>query len=108
MHDVPLTYIGYLIVDTEITKNYGVSVGMLVGAVHRLFEVRKINEKLECHYSMKDMAESTGMSYRQVRDAAKRAKEAGLIDFRFGYRPGTTVKTTYWELLWEGYNDLQS
>ena len=90
--------LGYLIINLEITKNYGMSVGMLVGGVHRLFEVRKVNEKLECYYSMKEMAESIGLGYRQLRDAAKKAKEAGLIDFHFGYKPGTTEKTTYWSL----------
>ena len=102
------TMFGYLIIDPEITRNYGMSVGMLIGGVHRLFEVRKVNEKLECYYNMKEMAEATGLGYRQLREAAKKAKEAGLIDFRFGYKPNTTEKTTYWKLLWEGYNDLQS
>lgn len=90
--------LGYLIINLEITKNYGMSVGMLVGGVHRLFEVRKVNEKLECYYSMKEMAEATGLGYRQLRDAAKKAKEAGLLDYRYGYKPGTTEKTTYWSL----------
>ena len=102
------TMLGYLVIDLEIARNYGVSVGMLVGAVHRLFEVRKVNKKLECYLSMKDMVKATGMSYRTVREAAKKAQGAGLIDFRFGYKPSTTEKTTYWKLLWEGYNDLQS
>ena len=98
------TMLGYLIIDLEMTRNYGLPVGVLVGAVHRLFEVRKVNKKSECYYSMKDMAEATGMSYRQVREAAKKAKDAGLVDYRQGYKPSTTVKTTYWKLLWEGYN----
>lgn len=100
--------LGDLIIDLEITKNYGMSVGFLIGGVYKLFQVREANEKSECYYSMKDMTKATGMSYRQVREAAKKAKEAGLIDFRFGYKPNTTEKTTYWKLLWEGYNELQS
>lgn len=98
--------IGDLLVDLEIVRNYGMSVGFLMGGVYRLFQVRKANENSECYYSMKEMAEVTGMGYRQLRDAAKKAKEAGLVDYRSGYKPGTTEKTTYWELLWEGYNEL--
>ena len=92
------TMLDDLIINLEITRDYGIPVGMLVGGVRRLFEVRKVNKKLECYYSMKDMAEATGMSYRQVREAAKKAKEAGLIDYRYSYKPGTTEKTTYWSL----------
>ena len=73
-----------------------------------MVEIGKANNQSEYYFSMKDMAESTGMSYATVRKYAKMAKDAGLIDFHFGYRPNTTTKTTYWELLWEGYNDLQS
>ena len=90
--------LGYLIIDLEIAKDYGISVGMLVGGVVRLFEIHNAGMSSECYYSMKEMAEATGMSYRQVRDAAKKAKEAGLIDYHYSYKPGTTVKTTYWSL----------
>lgn len=90
--------LGYLIIDLEITKNYGIPVGMLVGGVVRLFEIHNADISSECYYSMKEMAKAIGMSYRQVRDAAKKAKEAGLIDYRYSYKPGTTVKTTYWSL----------
>ena len=98
--------LGDLVIDLELVKEHGMAVAFLVGGVHRLFEIRKVNKKFECYYSMKDMAKATGMSYRQVREAAKKAKDAGLIDFHFGYQPNTTTKTTYWKLLWEGYNDL--
>lgn len=98
MHDVPLTYIGDLIVDLEIIRKYGVSVGVLMGGVHCLFAARKANEKFECYYSMKEMAKFIGLGYRQLRDAAQKAKEAGLLDYRQGYKPGTTEKTTYWSL----------
>lgn len=90
--------IGDLLIDLEIVRNYGMSVGFLMGGVYRLFQVRKANENSECYCSMKDMAKATALSYRQVRDAAKKAKEAGLLDYRYGYKPGTTEKTTYWSL----------
>lgn len=99
---------GDLIIDLEVSKGHGMAVAFLVGGVYRLVEIGRANNQSEYYLSMKDMAEATGMSYRQVRETAKKAKDAGLIDFHFGYRPSTTVKTTYWELLWEGYNDLQS
>lgn len=100
--------LGDLIIDLEVSREHGPRVAVLVGAVYRLIEIGRANNQSEYHLSMKDMAEATGMSYATVRKYAKKAKDAGLIDFHFGYRPGTTVKTTYWELLWEGYNDLQS
>ena len=100
--------LGDLIIDLEVSKEHGTAVAFLVGGVYKLVEIGKANNQSEYYLTMKDMAEATGMSYRQVREAAKKAKDAGLIDFHFGYRPSTTVKTTYWELLWEGYNDLQS
>ena len=90
--------LGDLVIDLELVKEHGMAVAFLVGGVHRLFEIRKVNKKFECYYSMKDMAKSIGLGYRQLRDAAKKAKEAGLLDYRYGYKPGTTEKTTYWSL----------
>ena len=90
--------LGYLIIDLQITRDYGIPVGMLVGGVVRLFEIHNAGMSSECYYSMKEMAKVIGLGYRQLRDAAKKAKEAGLIDYRYGYKPGTTEKTTYWSL----------
>lgn len=92
------TMLGDLVIDLKITKNYGITVGFLMGGVHRLFEIHNADKSSECYYSMKEMAEATGLSYRQVRDAAKKAKEAGLLDYRYSYKSGTTVKTTCWSL----------
>jgi len=100
--------LGDLTVRLEIAKEHGVTVAFLVGIISRLIEIKQAEGQSKYCMSMKDMAEATGMSYRQVREAAKRAKEAGLIDYRQGYKPDTLIRTTYWELLWEGYNDLQS
>ena len=93
-----------LIIKLEVSREHGMAVAFLVGGVYRLTEIGRANNQSEYYLSMKDMAEATGMSYRQVREAAKKAKEAGLLDYRQGYKPRTTVKTTYWELLWEGFN----
>ena len=99
--------LGDLIVDLEIVREHGTAVAFLVGGVSRLVEIKQAEGQSKYCMSMKDMAEATGMSYRRVRESAKKAKDAGLIDYRAGYEPNTTIKTTYWELLYEGYNDLQ-
>lgn len=90
--------LGDLVIDLELVKEHGMAVAFLVGGVYRLIEIGRANNQSEYYLSMKDMAKATGMSYRQVREAAKKAKDAGLIDFHFGYKPGTTEKTTYWSL----------
>lgn len=100
--------LGDLIIDLEVSKEHGPRVAVLVGAVYRLIEIGRANNQSEYYLSMKDMAEAIGMIYKTVRKYAKKAKEAGLIDYRADYEPNTTVKTTYWKLLWEGYNDLQN
>lgn len=98
--------IGDLLISLEIVRNYGMAVAFLVGGVYRLVEIKQAEGQSRYYMSMKEMAVATGMGYRQLRDAAKKAKETGLIDYRSGYKPGTTEKTTYWELLWEGDNEL--
>lgn len=90
--------LGDLIIDLELVKEHGMAVAFLVGGVYKLVEIGRANNQSEYYFSMKDMAKATGMSYRQVREAAKKAKEAGLIDYRYSYKPGTTEKTTYWSL----------
>lgn len=100
--------LGDLTVDLEIVREHGIAVAFLVGGVSRLIEIKQAEGQSTYCMSMKEMAEATGMSYTTVRTSAKKAKDAGLLDYRFGYYPDTLIRTTYWELLWEGYNDLQS
>lgn len=90
-----------LIVHLEIAKEHGVAVALLVGTISRLIEIKQAEGQSKYCMGMKDMAEATGMSYRQVREAAKKAKEAGLLGYRFGYYPDTLIRTTYWSLKWK-------
>lgn len=82
--------------DVALAKEFGIPVAVLVGNVRYFSAVNRADGKGQYYHSMKAIAEATGLSYKQVRDAAKKAKEAGLIDFRFGYKPNTSEKTTYW------------
>ena len=82
--------------DVAIAKEFGIPVAVLVGNVRYFSAVNKADGKGDYYHSMKAIAEATGLSYGQVRAAAQKAKEAGLIDYRSGYKPGTTEKTTYW------------
>ena len=82
--------------DVTLAKAYGIPVAVLVNNVRYFSAVNRADGKGQYYHSMKAIADATGLSYRQVRDAAKKAQEAGLIDFRSGYKPNTTEKTTYW------------
>ena len=82
--------------DVAIAKEFGIPVAVLVGNVRYFSAVNKADGKGDYYHSMKAIAEATGLSYGQVRAAAQKVKEAGLIDYRSGYKPGTTEKTTYW------------
>lgn len=82
--------------DVTLAKAYGIPVAVLVNNVRYFSAVNRAEGKGQYYHSMKAIADATGLSYRQVRDAAKKAKEAGLIDFRSGYKPNTREKTTYW------------
>lgn len=82
--------------DVALAKEFGIPVAVLVGNVRYFSAVNKADGKGDYYHSMKAIAEATGLSYGQVRAAAQKAKEAGLIDYRSGYKPGTTEKTTYW------------
>lgn len=82
--------------DVTLAKAYGIPVAVLVNNVRYFSAVNRADGKGQYYHSMKAIADATALSYRQVRDAAKKAKEAGLIDFRSGYKPNTSEKTTYW------------
>ena len=82
--------------DVALAKEFGIPVAVLVGNVRYFSTVNKADGKGDYYHSMKAIAEATGLSYGQVRAAAQKVKEAGLIDYRSGYKPGTTEKTTYW------------
>lgn len=82
--------------DVTLAKAYGIPVAVLVNNVRYFSAVNRAEGKGQYYHSMKAIADATGLSYRQVRDAAKKAQEAGLIDFRSGYKPNTSEKTTYW------------
>lgn len=82
--------------DVALAKEFGIPVAVLVGNVRYFSAVNRADGKGQYYHSMKAIADATGLSYRQVRDAAKKAQEAGLIGFRSGYKPNTTEKTTYW------------
>lgn len=82
--------------DVALAKAYGIPVAVLVTNVRYFSAVNRAEGKGQYYHSMKAIGEATALSYKQVREAAKKAKEAGLIDFRFGYKPNTSEKTTYW------------
>ena len=82
--------------DVALAKEFGIPVAVLVGNVRYFSAVNRADGKGQYYHSMKAIADATGLSYGQVRAAAQKAKEAGLIDYRSGYKPGTTEKTTYW------------
>lgn len=82
--------------DVTLAKAYGIPVAVLVNNVRYFSAVNRAEGKGQYYHSMKAIADATGLSYKQVRDAAKKAQEAGLIDFRSGYKPNTREKTTYW------------
>ena len=82
--------------DVTLARAYGIPVAVLVNNVRYFSAVNRADGKGQYYHSMKAIAEATGLSYGQVRAAAQKAKEAGLIDYRSGYKPGTTEKTTYW------------
>lgn len=81
----------------NMARDYGVPVAILVYNVRYFSALNKADGKGDYYHSMKAIAEASGLSYCQVKAAAKKAKEAGLIDYRTGYKPGTTERTTYWE-----------
>lgn len=55
-------------------------------------------------YDQKDAAERLGMSETSLKRAVDKLVEAGRITKRKGYRPGTTVSTT-WITIFENVND---
>lgn len=83
----------------NMARDYGIPVAILVYNVRYFTAVNEADGKGEYYHSMKAIAEASGLSYCQLKAAAKKAKEAGLIDYRTGYKPGTTEKTTYWKAI---------
>lgn len=83
--------------NVDIAKQYGIPVAVLVFNVRYFSAVHNADGNgNEYYHSMRAIAEATGLSYRQVREAAKKAQEAGLITVRQGFIPGTNNKTTFW------------
>lgn len=84
--------------EADLAKEYDLPVAILATNVRYFTVMNRAESKGYYYHSMKAIAEATGLSYRQIREAAHRAKEAGLIDYWQGYKPGTTEKTTYWDV----------
>lgn len=83
--------------NVDLAKQYGLPVAVLVFNVRYFSATHNADGNgNEYYHSMRAIAEATGLSYRQVRDAAKKAQEAGLINVRQGFIPGTNNKTTFW------------
>lgn len=83
--------------NVDLAKQYGIPVAVLVFNVRYFSATHNADgDGNEYYHSMRAIAEATGLSYRQVRDAAKKAQEAGLINVRQGFIPGTNNKTTFW------------
>lgn len=81
----------------NMARDYGVPVAILVYNVRYFTALNEADGKGDYYHSMKAIAEASGLSYCQIKAAAKKGKEAGLIDYHTGYKPGTTERTTYWE-----------
>lgn len=84
--------------EVDIAREYGIPVAVVVNNVRHFSAVHRADGDAEYYHSMKAIAEATGLSYCQVKAAAKKAKEAGLIDYRTAYKPGTASRTTYWKV----------
>lgn len=85
--------------NVDLAKQYGLPVAILVTNVRYFSALNYAEGKGQYYHSMKAIGEATGLSYKQIRAAAKKAKEAGLIDYRQSYKPKTLEKTTYWYAL---------
>lgn len=83
----------------NMARDFGIPVAILVYNVRYFTALNEADGKSEYYHSMKAIAEASGLSYCQIKAAAKKAKEAGLIDFWQGYKPGTTERTTYWKAI---------
>ncbi len=81
----------------EIAREHGIAVAILLNNI-KVFSEYHEQRNDEYWHSMKDIAEVTGLSKYQVAEAAKKAKELGIIDYRQGYKPNSNIKTTYWTL----------
>ena len=82
-----------------LAREYGLPVAILVTNVRYFTKLNEADGKGTYYHSMKAIGDATALSYKQVRIAAKKAQEVGLIDFKQGYKPGTLEKTTYWYVL---------
>lgn len=82
-----------------LARQYGLPVAILVTNVRYFTKLNEADGKGIYYHSMKAIGDATALSYKQVRIAAKKAQEVGLIDFKQGYKPGTLEKTTYWYVL---------
>lgn len=57
-----------------------------------------LNEDGEFYSSISSIVEYTGMAEKTVLRAIKDLEELGLITRRTSYRPGTSTKTTFWQV----------
>lgn len=79
-------------------REFGVNVAILLHNI-RVFSEYHSQKHDEYWHSMIDIANAVGLTTYQIREAAKKAKDLGLIDYRQGYVPNTHTRTTYWTLL---------
>ena len=80
-------------------RKYGIAVAILLGNIRVFTEYHNQKGGVEYWHSMKDIAEAVGLSTKQISSAAKKAQEAGLIQYKQGYKPGTQTRTTYWSMI---------
>ena len=79
-------------------REFGVNIAILLNNIRVFTEYHNQKGDKEYWHSMIDIAEAVGLTKYQISEAAKRAKDLGLIDYRQGYKPNTNIKTTYWVL----------
>ena len=80
-------------------KEYGIVGAVLLNNIRVFTKFHQQRGNEGYWHSMKDLAEMTGFSARQISQASEKLKELGVINYHAGYKPNSTIKTTYWELL---------
>lgn len=82
----------YISINLELVDLYGWRAAAIVSYIE--YNSRKFGG--EFYDSQAHVAEFLGMSRRRLYDKTVQLREAGIIDYRTGYKPGTTEQTTFW------------
>lgn len=89
----------------EDATKFGLATAVIWFDILNHSEIHNINP---VWYDQRRASERTGIPYRTIGDAINKLEEAGRLKKKIGYRPGTTTRTTWIEILVEDLDEASA